>query len=164
VHFFHGANSQIYKSVHGKKAILQRYSYWTHDSVLIFAVVSIYGLILGTLRWTLTQQPEKHSRWIYFLYFLRFWDRLSSKPWTGFDLNLAVKFLTFSQIIFSWCWHFMYRLQIALMVRENSLLPWKMWNPIVQCRNQLCPLRMALSTRLSPPIRWKWTLISPNPV
>jgi hypothetical protein len=53
---------------------------------------------------------------------------------------------------------------MALKVRENPLFLWKMSNPIIQCRNQLCPLRMALMTRLFSPIRWKWTLISPNPV
>jgi hypothetical protein len=82
------------------RVILRRDDHWTQDPVLISAVVSIYGLVLGALRWTLTQRPEKHSHWIYFLYLLRFWDHVQSKLWTGFDLNLTVKFLSFSQIIF----------------------------------------------------------------
>jgi hypothetical protein len=101
--------------------ILQRDNHWTQDSVLISAVVSICGLVLGTLHRKLTQQPKKHSHWIYFLYFLRFSDCVPSKPWTGFDLNLAVKFLSFSQIIFLWCWRSMCPLQTALKVRENTL-------------------------------------------
>jgi hypothetical protein len=48
--------------------------------------------------------------------------------------------------------------------QRKSIFLWKMRNPIIQYRSQLCPLRMSLGTRLFPPIRWKWTLISPNAV
>jgi hypothetical protein len=152
-----------YTNLSMEKDILRWDSHWTQGSVLISAVVSICELILGMLRWTLTQQPEKHSHWIYFLYFLRFWDRVQLKPWIGFGLNLAVEFLSFSQIIFS-CRRSVRPLRMALTVRENPLFLWRILNPIIQCRNQLCSLRVALRTRLFPPIRWKWTLVSPNHV
>jgi hypothetical protein len=147
-----------------ERVILRLDNHWAQDSVLISVVVSICGLVLGTLHWTSIQQLEKHSHWMYFLYFLRFWDRVQSKPWTSFDLNLAIRFLSFSQIIFLWCRRSVCPLRMALKVRENPLFLSKIWNPIIQCRNQLCPLRMALRTRLFPPIRWKWTLIFPKPV
>jgi hypothetical protein len=84
-----------------ERIMLQWDNHWTQDPVLTSAVVSSCGLVLGPLRWTLSQQPEKHSYWIYFLYFFRFWGRVQRKPWAGFDLNLAIKFMSFSQIIFS---------------------------------------------------------------
>jgi hypothetical protein len=90
-----------YTNLSIERVILRRHNHWAQDSVLVSAAVSICGLVLGTLRWTLTQQPGKHSHWTYFLYFLRFWDHVQSKRWTGFDLNLVVKILSFSQIFFA---------------------------------------------------------------
>jgi hypothetical protein len=153
-----------YTTLYMETVILRRYNNWTRDYVLISVVVSICGLVLSTLRWTLAQQSEKQSYWIYFLSFFRFCDRIQSKPWAGFDLNLAIKFLSFSQIFFHWCRRSVCPLRMGVKVRENPLFLWKIWSPIIKCRNQLCPLRMALRTGLFPPIRWKWILISLNSV
>jgi hypothetical protein len=117
--FFPCRRTVRYTNLYMERLILRRDNHWTQDSVLISAVVSICGLVPGTLRWTLIQQPEKHSHWIYFLYFLRFRDLVQSKPWTGFDLNLVIKVLSFSQIIFLWCRRSARPLRMALKVRET---------------------------------------------
>jgi hypothetical protein len=110
-----------YTNLSMERVILWQDNHWTQGSVLISAVVPICGLILETLRWALTQQREKHNHWIDLLYILRFWDHVQSKPWTGFDLNLAVKFLSFSRILFLWCRRSICPLWMALKVRESPI-------------------------------------------
>jgi hypothetical protein len=132
---FPGRRTVRHTNLSMERVTLRRDNHWTQDSVLVSAVASICGLVLGAVRWISIHQPEKHSHWIHFLYFLRFWDRVQSRTWTCFDLNLAVKFLSFSQIIFLRCRCSVCPLRKALKDRENPLFLWKMWNAIIECRN-----------------------------
>jgi hypothetical protein len=119
-------------------------NHWTQNYISISAGASVFGLVIGTVRWTLIQKSENHDHWIYFLNCLRLWDPVQSKPWTGFDLSLIVKVLSFSQIIFLWCRRSLCPLRTELNIIEISFFYEKCGTPSsnVEINHILC--------------RWHW--------
>jgi hypothetical protein len=157
------SDNQIHKFVHGKNHTTPR---WSMNSGFCFDFCCSINLWIGPWYASLdidSAAPEAQSLNLFSVP-SQIRGSYQSKPWTGFDLHIAVIFMSFSQIIFLWCRRSVCPLWMTLKVRDNPPSLWKMWNPIIQCRNQLCPLRIALKVRTFPLIQWKWTHTYPDPV